>query len=129
MTSGRCACLAEDARAALQAIRKGRRIAELADESHFHAAVSRCESCGQRFLTLFCECVDWADGEDPQTWIAAPVSEDEAQQLLAANIAADENAMLRIVPSERRFLYHDMPKGAPETLAWVTRMLFIPGHD
>jgi hypothetical protein len=61
--------------------------------------------------------------------VAVPISEDEVQRLKTSNVAADENAILEIVANERRFLYHDMPKGAPDTLAWKTRPLFIPGHD
>ena len=70
-----------------------------------------------------------ADSDDPQTRVVVPVSEDEVQRLQTANIAADENVILEIVANERRFLYHDMPKGGPETLVWKTRLLFIPGHD
>ena len=57
------------------------------------------------------------------------MSEDEVRRLRTANVAADENVILRIVSNERRFLYHDMPKGEPENLAWKTRLLFIPAHD
>lgn len=67
--------------------------------------------------------------EDPQSRVVVPVTTDEVQRLQTANIAADENAILEIVANERRFLYHDMPKGAAETMAWKTRPLFIPGHD
>jgi hypothetical protein len=121
-----CLCQADDGLAAKQAIRQSAHIAGLADESHFMASIRRCGHCGQHFLTLFC---DWTDGDDPQTWVAAPVSADEVRQLQGADIAVDENALLRIVGGERRILYHDMPKGAPETLAWVMRPLFIPAHD
>lgn len=127
--SASCPCQSEDGLAAKQVIRKSACIAELADESHFMASIRRCEHCGQHFLTLFCERVDWADGDDPQTWVAAPISADEARQLRGADIAVDENTILRIVIAERRFLYNDMPKGTPETLAWLTRELFIPAHD
>ena len=129
MTADPCPCLADDPLAARDAIRKAGHIAELVDESHFMANIRRCARCGQHFLTLFCERVDWVDGDDPQTRVAVPVSEDEARQLQAGNIAADENVILKIVTAERRFLHHDMPKGAPETLAWKTRKLFIPAHD
>jgi len=101
----------------------------LVDESHFGASILRCVRCGQHFLSLFCERVDWADSDDPQTTVAVPVSADEVRRLRTANVVADENAILEIVANERRFLYHDMPKGAAETLAWKTRLLFIPGHD
>lgn len=124
-----CPCQADDALAAKQTIRKSARIAELADESHFMASIRRCVRCGQHFVTFFCERVDWTDGDDPQTWLAVPVSADEARQLQKADIAADESAVLRIVTGERRFLFHDMPKGPPETLAWMTRTLLIPAHD
>jgi hypothetical protein len=99
------------------------------DESHFIVSILRCVRCGQHFLSLFCERIDWADSDDPQTRVMVPVSVDEVQRLQTANIAADENTILEIVANERRFLYHDMPKGAADTLAWMTRLLFIPGHD
>ena len=110
-------------------MRKARLVAELVDESHFMASIRRCVLCGQHFLAMFCERVDWADGDDPQTRIVAPVSEPEARELQAAEVAANEYVMLEIVAGERRFLYHDMPKGAPETLQWMSRPLFIPAHD
>ena len=97
MTSDPCICLGNDSLAAKAAIRKARCVAELADESHFMVSIRRCDACGQHFLTLFCECVDWADGDDPQTWVAVPVSTDEMRQLQTANVAADENAILRVV--------------------------------
>ena len=128
-SSGQCACLGDDCLAAREAIRKAARIAELADESHFGASISRCAGCGQHFLTMFCERIDWADGDDPQTWVAVPVSGDEAQRLQSANVAADESAILGIIAGERRFLFHDTPKGGAGTLAWMTRPLFIPAHD
>lgn len=129
MTSDRCICLGDDSLAAKEAIRKAEHIATLVDESHFGASILRCVQCRQHFLSLFCERVDWADSDDPQTTVAVPISEDEVQRLKTASVAADENAILEIVAHERRFLYHDMPKGAAETLAWKTRTLFIPGHD
>jgi hypothetical protein len=129
MTSDSCICVGDDSVAAREAIRKAKQVAELVDESHFGASIERCVRCGQHFLSLFCERVDWADSDDPQTVVKVPVSADEVQRLQTANIAADENVILEIVANERRFLYHDMPKGAAETLVWKTRLLFIPGHD
>lgn len=129
MTSDSCVCLGNDSLAAIEAIRKAEHIAELVDESHFIVSIRRCVRCGQHFLSMFCERVDWADSDDPQTRVAVPVSEDEVRRLQTADIAADENAILEIVANERRFLYHDMPKGTAETLGWKTRTLFIPGHD
>ena len=124
-----CACLGEDGLAARNAIRKARPIVELVDESHFMVSIRQCVLCRQHFLTMFCERIDWADGDDPQSWLAVPVSEHEMRRLQAADIAADENAILTVIANERRFLYHDMPKGAVDSLMWKVRPLFIPGHD
>ena len=129
LTFDRCICIGDDGLAAREAIRKAQHIAELVGESHFGVSILRCVRCGQHFLSMFCERVDWADGDDPQTRVVVPIGEDEARGLQTANIAADENIILEIVANERRFLCHDMPKGAAETLAWKTRPLFIPGHD
>jgi hypothetical protein len=129
MASTACVCLGDDGAAAKDAIRTARGIARLADESHFGVSLRQCAACGQHFLTLFCERVDWVDGDDPQTWVAIPVSGEEAEKLRSANVAADEYAILDIVATERRFLINDMPKGAPSTLAWVTRRPYIPAHD
>lgn len=45
------------------------------------------------------------------------------------SLAADENVILEIVANDGRCLYHDMLKGAPDTLAWKSRTRFIPGHN
>ncbi len=132
MTAESCDCLADDVLVAKPAIQKARRVFELADESHFMANIRRCEACGQHFLTLFCERVDWADGDDPQTRVAAPVSAHEVALLRSGTVAngtMDEKAILNIVVTERRVLYHDMPKGPPERLEWRRGRLFIPAHD
>lgn len=129
MTIDPCPCLGDDTLAALAAVRKSRRIAMLVDESHFGVAILRCVQCGQTFLSIFCERVDWADSDDPQIRVTVPISDDEARRLRAADMASDENAILRTIVGERRFLFHDMPKGAGETLAWMKRTLFIPAHD
>ena len=102
---------------------------QLVDESHFGVSIRQCVRCGQHFLTLFCERVDWADGDDPQTWAAVPVAEGEAAKLQAADVAADEHVILGIITSDRRFLVHDMPKGRPDRLVWQTGRPYVPAHD
>jgi hypothetical protein len=57
----------DDCLAAKEAIRKAQHIAGLVDESHFIVSIRRCVRCGQHFLIMFCERIDWADGDDPQT--------------------------------------------------------------
>lgn len=113
MTPDPCICVGDAGLAAREAIRKAQHIATLVDESHVGVSILRRVQCRQHFLSLFCERVDWADSDDPQTRVVVAVSEDEVQRLQTANIAADENAILEIVANERRFLYHGMPKGEP----------------
>ena len=92
MTSDPCICVGDDSVAAKEAIRKAQHIVRLVDESHLGASILRCIGCERHFLSLFCERVDWADSDDPQTTVAVPISEDEVQRLKTANVAADENA-------------------------------------
>ena len=47
-------------------------VRELASESHFIVSVKQCASCGQRFVSVFCERIDWARGADPQTRVVVP---------------------------------------------------------
>ena len=113
---GTCPCLGDDANAAQEALRAARCVDDFVDESHFGAGTKRCVACGEHSLTLFCERVDWADSDDPPTWLAVPITDDKVVRLRGADIAADENAILAIVDGPRRLLYHDMPKDQPETL-------------
>jgi hypothetical protein len=123
-----CLCFSPDTAAAMATIRKSPSVAQLHDDSHFIVTLRRCDACGGQFLSLFCERVDWADGDDPQTRVMVPVNPEEAAQLRAL-APFDEGHAMRILSGTRRFLYHDMPKGAGETLEWRTGAFFIPAHD
>lgn len=126
-----CCCQCDECGLAAAAIRRAERIAQLVDDSHFIVSIAQCRvpGCGQRHITMFCECVDWADSDDPQSWVAAPISEAEAAQLQSTDVAADENRILAILSTPRRFLFRNMPKSAPETIEWKHGPVFIPGHD
>lgn len=83
MSAGRefgCAeCFAEDAERAGRWRLQG--VCELVDESHFGVAIRQCPACGQRFVTIFTEFVDWVDGDDPQYWDRVPVTQAEAERI------------------------------------------------
>lgn len=123
-----CRCNDPDPAKAMAAVRACPCVVTLRDESHFIVTLRRCEACGGHFLTLFCERVDWADGDDPQTRMVVPLAGEEAERLRALS-PFDESHALRRLAGPRRFLYHDMPKGAGETLEWRTGPLFVPAHD
>jgi len=100
--------------------------AELVDESHFAVAIRACAACGQRFVIVFAECIDWADGEDPQDWTVLPVTAAEATALAEAG-AAIEPALTALAPG-RRSLCRDFPKGGRPRAHWGSGIRVGP-HD
>jgi hypothetical protein len=100
--------------------------AELADESHFAVAIRACAACGQRFVAVFTELIDWADGEDPQDWTVLPVTAAEAAALAEAG-GALELALNALAP-HRRSLHRDFPKGGRPRALWSSGILVGP-HD
>ena len=53
----------------------------LMDSSHFSLQLRRCSDCGQQFVWVFTEFVDWSGGNDPQYHDVVPVTDDEAETL------------------------------------------------
>jgi len=93
---------------------------ELAGEPHFIVQLRRCAECGQQFVWVFSESVDWEGGEDAQHRSVVPISEDEAQALehLGGLVEAESLAALG---AGRRYLVTDWPKGAEHaTIDWST---------
>ncbi|MBM4090244.1 MAG: hypothetical protein FJ276_12605, partial [Planctomycetes bacterium] len=56
-------CWPAKAEAAWDARRGLNKQADLIDESHFHVMILACPRCSQRFVSIFTEMVDWADGD------------------------------------------------------------------
>ena len=46
----------------------------LIDDSHFHVLIASCPSCGQPFLWVFSELIDWQSGDDSQGWTLMPLT-------------------------------------------------------
>ena len=100
----------------------------LIDESHYRVTLLACPACGQRFLSVFTETVDWADSEDPQYWTLLPLEDAEAADLIRRGAATSE-ADLGALGAGRRSLMRDFPKGVPEpTVYWATGVR-IGRHD
>lgn len=70
-------------------------------EVHFTVHATRCE-CGQSFVVVFTERVDFHDGEDTQVELVVAVSVDELYRLEAAR--AELEATLTRLVQGRRFL-------------------------
>jgi hypothetical protein len=111
-------------------VAKGELVIEerLIDESHFDAAIRACSHCGQRFVSIFTETIDWEKGEDPQYWILMPLTADEARALVENQDALSE-ATLNALPSTRRSLQSDYPKGAARSHQFWGRGVWVGPHD
>jgi hypothetical protein len=120
-------CWPSEADAAQQARFTLARQADLINESHFHVMTLACPSCGQRFVSVFTETIDWDDGEDPQYWTLMPITEAEALDLDREGGAVTE-ATLETLGRERRCLQHDHPKGADARSSWGMG-IFVGPHD
>jgi len=99
-------------------------VASLVEESHFGLSLHACAACGQRFVQVFAERIDWVGGEDPQDWLLVPISAAEADALGTVG----EGALASLAP--RRYLTRFWPSaaGAPES-RWCDGAIFVPPHD
>ena len=123
---GCAACWPESADAAWTA-RGGLTQVHLVDESHYIVALLTCEACGQRFLSVMTEQIDWADGEDPVSRTMVPLAANEAA-VFAAN-GVPSVAAIEAVGRGRRALRYEFPKDADApTLFWGTGIVVGP-HD
>ncbi|MEW5737603.1 MAG: hypothetical protein AB1938_01690 [Myxococcota bacterium] len=120
------ACTSADAMAAWEAMR-ARRGKSLVQESHFGVHLTQC-ACGQRFVVVFTERIDWQGGEDDQTWLSAPVTAEEASRLERA-LEADVPRAATEVATGRRFLVRSHPPGSPLSAWWCEDGFAIGPHD
>ena len=100
--------------------------ARLMDESHFSVIIGSCTKCGQRFVSVFTEMVDWADGEDPQSWTVLPITKEEAGKLSEAGSGI--HSALNTLAPQRRSLCRDFPKGGNPTAYWSSG-IWVGPHD
>jgi hypothetical protein len=101
--------------------------AELIDESHYHVMILTCPQCGQRFLSVFTEMIDWSDGDDAQCWQVVPVTESEATELTRRGFELTE-IEINSVGSDRQSLMRDYPTGQVPREFWGTGITVGP-HD
>jgi hypothetical protein len=111
------ACWPASADAAWAARSTLARTNELIDDSHLIVALLACPSCGQQFVSIFVEEIDWVDGDDPQRWMLLPVTDAEARDLARTGEASVESSVWRLAGG-RRSLHRDSPKGGPIVVSW-----------
>ena len=98
----------------------------LIDESHVDVVLLRCPSCGQDFVSLWTERIDWAGGEDPQSWTLLPLTAEEATGLAGGGPPV-EAALERLGPA-RRALRRERPSDGAPRLFWG-RGILVGRHD
>jgi hypothetical protein len=86
-----------------------------------------CAQCGQSFVSVFTESIDWEGGDDPQYWTLLPVTPEEASDLCRQGDAVSEAALSALGPG-RRSLHYDNPKGGAQRIFWGAG-LFVGFHD
>ena len=108
---------------------KARRIhtAELIDEPHYHVMILAYPECGQLFLWVFTEMIDWANGDDAQYWTVLPITESEAAELTRRGSELTE-IEINSLGSDRRSLRKNYPTGGGPREFWGKGIAVGP-HD
>jgi hypothetical protein len=91
----------------------------LLDDSHFIVSLRRCVRCGQAFVSIFTEFVDWSGGEDAQYRDVIPVTPAEAETVRAQGEQVDLR-FLGSLGDKRRRLCTDWPTGGSKRIRWRT---------
>ena len=117
-------CYGEDPRAAWAYYEEGLAVErELVGDSHFLVQLRRCAECGQQFVWIFGEAVDWKGGGDAQRREIVPVSATEAETAGRLDYPS-----LAALGQGRRYLETDWPTGAGDpSVEWSTGELRLPG--
>lgn len=124
-TTGCARCHGTDAELAWRAGRT-RHLQSLIDESHYDIAITACD-CGQQFVKVFTERIDWVNGEDDQTSMLLPLQPAEADELRRCPIG-ELRERLHALP-QRRFVLHWYPSGGALQTAWRDGGFWIGPHD
>lgn len=98
----------------------------LIDESHYAISLRQCSICGQSFVSVFTETVDWADGEDHQYRTVMPLMEQEAGEL-ESSVTNIERVLESLAP-QRKTLRSDFAKGKGIARYWSHGIAIGP-HD
>lgn len=121
-------CYHAIAEAMWKAIRTFELVKELVDESHFRVVLIACSACGQRWVKVFAESIDWEKGEDPQYWALLPLTAAEAGRLAVEGDAVGHASVESLAPGRRRLEVYN-PKEGPQTIEWASGPMVIMPHD
>jgi hypothetical protein len=98
----------------------------LIDDAHYRVLVLACEACGQRYLHVFSEIIDWISSEDPQERTRLPITVEEMEALCALPNPSPHD--LQSIGSRRKSLRYSWPKGSAAVRFWSRGLVVYP-HD
>ena len=124
----RCDCVHADAKVAIAVRDQYVDRQSLVSDSHFSVSVCRCSLCGQGFARVFCETIDWVDGNDPQDILRIPISQAERFRLIERGEEVYDSDLTGLTP-ERRYLIYGIHAQAKGMVAWRTGRVWVPMHD
>lgn len=124
---GPCSCAPKEAREAHDWLRNLPTDVHLIDESHYGIRVQRCR-CGQRYLHVFYELIDWENGDDSQATVTFALSATEGASWSASS-PPEERDVLDL--PERRQLVWVRPRGdrTDGGYAWIDGAIFFFPHE
>ncbi|HTJ72924.1 MAG TPA: hypothetical protein VL551_35630 [Actinospica sp.] len=89
----------------------------LEDDSHFIVSILRCRACGQHFISIFTEYVDWEYSEDDQYRTLMPLTEQEAADLRSRAASVHDVGDLG---RTRRYVESSWPSRTAKTIRWTS---------
>jgi hypothetical protein len=121
-------CYGKDPEKAAENLRNFKEIADLVDESHFTLQILSCPGCSQQYVFIWNETIDWNGGDDAQYTSVLPITNDEANELVAQGKDVKINRIEQFGQS-RRYLVIDRPNSIKKFVLWANGPLFIDRYS
>jgi|SRR5277367_804642 len=129
-------CGAESAEAVAEYRNQLKFVVELVEQSHFAISILECPDCGQDWVFIFIETIDWTDGNDEQHCTLLPVTKSESDQLQVQqeSVSIQEkrqslSTRLSQLSINRRYLQTNNAPEKDTAVRWCHGQLFISPHD
>lgn len=100
----------------------------IVDESHFGVWAKQCPECGQHWVTVFCELIDWVNSDDLIHNYVIPVEESQVEAMRGLEeLELDHGlSMLGLVAAHVCMKSGD---GQATRVVWQDRQRLVLSHD